>query len=147
LRSRFCRNFKKNNNETGSFPPRSARFGIHPLVSCRLSQTEEMPSPSLEQRVTELEKRLNALELIPAVAIGPKLNQGSQQAASSSPQPATGSRNQSGDTFSGREDQVIGHDAAPSSVGNVIKLRAHDWGWMAVQSSFAQKDAGRFWRN
>jgi hypothetical protein len=51
------------------------------------SQTEEKPSPSLEQRVTDLEKRLNALESIPAVAMALKFSSKSSPTASATPPP------------------------------------------------------------
>ena|SRR6266478_4088458 len=45
------------------------------------------PTPSLEERVTDLEKRLNALESIPAVALALKLRAQTNQTAEASPTP------------------------------------------------------------
>lgn len=52
------------------------------------SQTAEKPSESLEQRVTNLEKRLDALESIPAIGIALKLKTtlGAQTTPSPTPQ-------------------------------------------------------------
>src|ERR1700682_4933522 len=44
---------------------------LRPLAG--FSQTEQKPSPLLEQRVTDLEKRVEVLEKIPAVAMALKL--------------------------------------------------------------------------
>ncbi len=50
------------------------------------------PTPSLDERVTDLEKRLNALESIPAVALALKLKtQTNQNAAAQSPTPRSDS--------------------------------------------------------
>jgi hypothetical protein len=57
-----------------------------PVVSH--SQTEEKPSPSLEQRVADLEKRVEALEKIPAVAMALKLTgQSANTATTPAPTP------------------------------------------------------------
>ena len=53
------------------------------------SQTEEKSSPSLEQRVADLEKRVEALESIPAVAMALKFSSKSSPTASAQgPRPA-----------------------------------------------------------
>src|SRR6266436_3486937 len=51
------------------------------------SQTEEKSSPSLEQRVADLEKRVEALESIPAVAMALKFSSKSSPTASATPAP------------------------------------------------------------
>jgi hypothetical protein len=51
------------------------------------AQSSPTPSPSLEQRVNDLEKRLNALESIPAVALALKLRVQTNQTAEASPSP------------------------------------------------------------
>jgi hypothetical protein len=45
------------------------------------------PTPSLEQRVTDLEKRLNALESVPVIALALKLRAQTNQTAEASPAP------------------------------------------------------------
>ena len=51
------------------------------------SHSQEKPSSTLEQRVTDLEKRLNALESIPAVAMALKFSSNSSPIASATPPP------------------------------------------------------------
>jgi hypothetical protein len=51
------------------------------------AQSSPTPSPSLEQRVIDLEKRLNTLESIPAVALALKLRAQTNQTAEASPSP------------------------------------------------------------
>jgi hypothetical protein len=59
------------------------------LVFCPVashSQTEEKSSPSLEQRVADMEKRVTALESIPAIALALKLKSNPLATESASPQ-------------------------------------------------------------
>jgi hypothetical protein len=50
-------------------------------------RSKPSPTPSLEERVIDLEKRLNALERIPIVAVALKLTARTNQTAEASPSP------------------------------------------------------------